>query len=255
MVEGAGERPLGLQASEVERRVQRGRLEDIRQRLGRLDIEQRGGCGRALADAPLLQARRRRQQRLGQHGGRTRDVDAGVRDLAGQDRERAEVVVVCVRDDDVVDGAALDQLERRERVVAILVGVHPGVEDEAGAAELDVVARGRDLVGVAEGEVLHAGGRVRRSETVSLPTRRGERFEILAGSDQGGVVGGRDEGRCVVPVSSVPPPRRTHRLASVVSRPIAARNGEPGVVTRAATPRPRPATTATRQTGRTAPHR
>ena len=79
-----------------------------------------------------------------------------MRDLAGQHGQRPEVVVVGVRDHDVVDGAAFEQFERRERRVAVLVRVHAGVEDQAGAAEREVVAGGGDLVGVAQGEVLHS---------------------------------------------------------------------------------------------------
>ena len=99
--------------------------------------------GGALAEAAALEAGRGGEEEVGELARGPRHVDEDVGELLDEDGERAEVVVVGVRDEGVVDvpiGPLVDETEGGEAVGAVFLGVHAGVEDEAGLAELEEVA-------------------------------------------------------------------------------------------------------------------
>ena len=142
----AVEREVGVEVVE---------LVEVAQRLGLLGVEHGHRARAALLLPPLLQPRRGRQQHVGQQGHQLGHVDRHVRLLLHEDGQRTQVVVVRVRDDNVVELLIAEHLERRDGGVAVLVRVHPGVEHDARPSEVEVVAGGGDVGGVAEGEVSH----------------------------------------------------------------------------------------------------
>ncbi len=86
-------------------------------------------------------------------------MDLRVRKPLQRGNQAAQVVVVRVRDDDVVDeavGMIEDQIEARKRSLPVQIGVHPHVEQQPDLAQFYVVATGSDFFGPSKRDKLHA---------------------------------------------------------------------------------------------------
>ena len=102
-----------------------------------------------------------------------RRVDAGRRVLPEQERERAEVVEVAVREDHAVD-RALDLVDLGERLAAVELGVEAAVEHQPQAAEFGEHAVGADFTAGVEVGKSHqegSGGGVIAKTGIRVKTR------------------------------------------------------------------------------------
>jgi hypothetical protein len=62
-----------------------------------------------------------------------------------QHRQRSDMVLVCVGDDDCVDGIVGQKLELRQSLRAIELRMHPAVEDQPPSPKVQNVRIGADL--------------------------------------------------------------------------------------------------------------
>ena len=89
--------------------------------------------------------------------GRFRHENARMGLVSHQYRERSDVILMRVTDENGVDGAALDWFPIRQRVLARVFRMHAAIENEARATRLKIVRVRADLGMSGEIDELHAG--------------------------------------------------------------------------------------------------
>jgi hypothetical protein len=99
--------------------------------------------------------------------GRFRHENARVRLVAHQYRERSDVILMRMSDENCVDCLALDRLPIWERILTRIFGMHPAIENQPPASRLKIVGVRADLRMSGEIDELHAGGRAFYSKSCS----------------------------------------------------------------------------------------
>jgi len=89
--------------------------------------------------------------------GRFRHENARMGLAPHQYRERSDVILMRVSDQNRVDGLAVDRLPIRQRILAGIFGMHPAIENQPRSSRLEVVRVGTDLSMSSEIDELHAG--------------------------------------------------------------------------------------------------
>ena len=122
--------------------------------------EQRGGRGRPGGGTIGLghDVDRIVQEHLAEPGGGRAHEDAGLRLAAHQDGQRADVVQVRMGDQDRVERAVGDGVQVGQGGVALLLGMHPAIEHQAAASELQVVAVRSNFRGPGQVGETHCAG-------------------------------------------------------------------------------------------------